>query len=280
LAGECHGATRIGPDHRLLRSLQPGPRGPAAIWGTGERLLRRQRPLRSPQLGHSGLQARPEQQPHPHQPAEPGRAEDLSAAPLPGCGDSAGGRRILAVRGQPAAQLQPTGDALMDRRRRSSLAASPLLIGAVTTLIVLVAVYLSYNANNGLPFIPTYNVKVALSEASGLQPTNQVRMAGTRVGSVSSLTPHQDPATGRLTAIANLKLENSVEPLPADTRAIVRSVSSIGLKYLELEKGVSRATLRAGATIPVSQTRESVEIDQLFNTFDKKTRTAIQQNTI
>jgi phospholipid/cholesterol/gamma-HCH transport system substrate-binding protein len=144
---------------------------------------------------------------------------------------------------------------------------------------VLVAVYLSYNANNGLPFIPTYNIKVALSEASGLQPTNQVRMAGTRVGAVSSLTPHQDPATGRLTAIANLKLEKSVEPLPADTRAVVRSVSSIGLKYLELEKGVTRATLKAGATIPVSQTRESVEIDQLFDTFDAKTRTAIQQNT-
>jgi virulence factor Mce-like protein len=167
----------------------------------------------------------------------------------------------------------------MNRRRGGSLAASPLLIGAVTTLIVLVAVYLSYNANNGLPFIPTYNVKVALNEASGLQPTNQVRMAGTRVGAVSSLTPHQNPATGQLTAIANLKLEKSVEPLPADTRAIVRSVSSIGLKYLELEKGVSRAGLKPGATIPVSQTHESVEIDQLFNTFDAKTRTAIQQNT-
>ncbi len=72
----------------------------------------------------------------------------------------------------------------MDRRRRNSLAASPLLIGAVTTLIVVVAVFLSYNANNGLPFVPTYNIKVALPEASGLQPSNQVRIAGTRVGVV------------------------------------------------------------------------------------------------
>ena len=127
----------------------------------------------------------------------------------------------------------------MDRRRRNSLAASPLLIGAVTTLIVVVAVFLSYNANNGLPFVPTYNIKVALPEASGLQPSNQVRIAGTRVGVVSSLTPYQDPKTGRLTAIANLKLEKSVEKLPADTRAEVLSVSAIGLKYLELEKGTS-----------------------------------------
>src|SRR5437588_12587426 len=121
----------------------------------------------------------------------------------------------------------------MNRRRGSSLAASPLLIGAITTLIVIVAVFLSYNANNGLPFVPTYDIKVALPQASGLQQSNQVRIGGTRVGIVGSLSPHLDPATGRVTAIANLKLEKSVESLPADTKAVVLSVSAIGLKYLE-----------------------------------------------
>jgi virulence factor Mce-like protein len=167
----------------------------------------------------------------------------------------------------------------MNRRRSGSLAGNPLLIGAVTTLIVVVAVFLSYNANNGLPFVPTYDIKVALPEASGLQRSNQVRIAGTRVGLVESLSARQDPATGRITAIANLKLEKSVEPLPADTRAIVQSVSAIGLKYLELEKGTSSQTLKAGQTIPVAQTREPVDIDQLFNMFDTKTRTALKQNT-
>jgi ABC-type transporter Mla subunit MlaD len=166
----------------------------------------------------------------------------------------------------------------MNRRRNTSLAGSPLLIGAVTTLIVVVAVFLSYNANNGLPFVPTYNIKVALPQASGLQPSNQVRIGGTRVGLVSSLTPQQDPATGRVTAIANLKLEKKVEPLPADTRATVLSVSAIGLKYLELEKGTSARTIKAGGEIPVSQSREPVDIDQLFNMFDEKTRTANQVN--
>ena len=65
----------------------------------------------------------------------------------------------------------------MNRRRGGSLAGNPLLIGAITTLIAVVAVFLSYNANNGLPFVPTYNVKVALPEASGLQKSNQVKIA-------------------------------------------------------------------------------------------------------
>src|SRR5271157_5113271 len=95
----------------------------------------------------------------------------------------------------------------MNRRRGGSLAGSPLLIGAVTTLIVVVAVYLSYNANNGLPFVPTYNIKVELPQASGLQDGNQVRLGGTRVGTVSALSPHLNAATGHTTAIATLNPE-------------------------------------------------------------------------
>jgi virulence factor Mce-like protein len=167
---------------------------------------------------------------------------------------------------------------MMNRRRSNSLAGSPLLIGAVTTLIVVVAVFLSYNANNGLPFTPTYDIKVQLPEASGLQKGNQVRIGGTRVGVISALSPYQDPSTGRVTAIVSLKLEKSVQPLPADTKALVQSVSTIGLKYLSLEKGYSARALKPGQTIPVSQTREPVDIDQLFNMFDKKTRIANQVN--
>jgi len=166
----------------------------------------------------------------------------------------------------------------MNRRRSNSLAGSPLLIGAVTALIVVVAVFITYNANNGLPFTPTYNIKVQLPEASGLLKGDQVRIGGTRVGTVSSMSPYQDPRTGRVTAIISLKLEKSAAPLPVDTKAIVQLVSTIGLKYLSLEKGHSSQTLKEGQTIPVSQTREPVDIDEFFDMFDKKTRTANQVN--
>jgi MlaD protein len=164
----------------------------------------------------------------------------------------------------------------MNRRRGGSLAGSPLLIGAITTLIVVVAVYLSYNANNGLPFVPTYNIKVALPQTSGLESSNVVRVGGSRVGIVKRLSAHENPNTGQVTAVAELKLEKKVEPLPVDTTASVQSLSSIGLKYLQLEKGHSKQGLKAGATIPVSQVREPVNIEEFFNMFDAKTRTANQ----
>jgi virulence factor Mce-like protein len=166
----------------------------------------------------------------------------------------------------------------MNPRRRSSLAGSPLLIGAITVLIASVAVFISYNANNGLPFVPTYDIKAELPEAYGLEKGNQVRLAGDRVGIVIGLEPHQNPATGRVTAIISLKLEKHAGPLPVDTRTDVRSVSTIGLKYLELTRGHSGKMLAEGATIPASQSSEPVQIQNFFNLFDKQTRIAIQQD--
>jgi virulence factor Mce-like protein len=173
--------------------------------------------------------------------------------------------------------MQPGAGAVMDRRR-GSLAANPLLIGALTTLIVAVAVYLSYNALNGLPFTPTYDIKVEFNQANGLLHSNEVRIGGARVGLVDHIVAHQNPNTGRVSAIAYLKLEKGVQPLPANTKAIVQSVSALGLKYLLLEKGNSSQTLKPGSTITAANTREPVQIEELFKMFDQPTRTASQQN--
>jgi ABC-type transporter Mla subunit MlaD len=164
------------------------------------------------------------------------------------------------------------------RTRRGSLASNPLLIGAVTTLLIAVAVYLSYNANQGLPFVPTYNLKAELPNADGLIKGNDVRIGGARVGIVANLKAQQDASTGRTVAIAEIKLQKSVEPLPADTQTTVLSRSSVGLKYLELIKGTSTASLRQDATIPISQFQEPVQIDEFFNMWDKQTRQASQEN--
>ena len=48
--------------------------------------------------------------------------------------------------------------------RGSGIAGNPVLIGAATVLVVLVAVFLSYNANQGLPFVPTYALKARDAE--------------------------------------------------------------------------------------------------------------------
>ena len=70
------------------------------------------------------------------------------------------------------------------RRAATSIASNPVLIGAATTLVVIVAVFLAYNANSGLPFVPTYQLKADVPNAANLVAGNDVRIGGTRVATV------------------------------------------------------------------------------------------------
>ena len=165
----------------------------------------------------------------------------------------------------------------MSSRRSTSLYANRILIGATTALVVIVGVFLAYNANNGLPFVPTYNINVDLPDAAGLNPTDGVLIGGTRIGYVGSITATKLPG-GRAIAVLHLRLNRSVGRLPVDSTDLVRPVSPLGLKYLQITRGSSRQTLAPGATIPLSRTTLPVEIDDFFNMFDPPTRRASQIN--
>jgi len=166
-------------------------------------------------------------------------------------------------------------------RRRGgagSIAANPVLIGAVTVLVVIVAVYLAYNANSGLPFVPTYDLKVEVPNAAGLVKGNDVRLGGTRVGTVSCIDPQTQPS-GKVIAVLCLKLQTVVKPLPADTLVKIRPRSALGLKYVQLTRGTSNQELAANSTIPLKQALpEPVELDQFFDMFGERTRRGIQGN--
>src|SRR3954464_15310567 len=164
------------------------------------------------------------------------------------------------------------------RQGAAALTGSPVLIGAVTTLVTIVAVFLAYNANNGLPFVPTYNVKAELPNAANLVKGNDVRIGGERVGSVSDIVPVHHP-DGLDTALISMKLEKRVDPLPKDSTMIVRSRSALGLKYVEITPGNAGAGYAAGSTIPLSQAQpRPVEIDEVLNMFNAPTREGQQKS--
>jgi virulence factor Mce-like protein len=168
----------------------------------------------------------------------------------------------------------------MRRRGSQSIAANPVLIGAATTLVVLVAVFLAYNANNGLPFVPTYQLKVDVPSAANLVVGNEVRIGGTRVGVVDAITPKR-LKDGRVIAQLDMKLETTVKPLPKDSTILVRPRSALGLKYVEITKGKSTAGYAEGATVPLTAaTPAPVEFDEFLSTFDDKTRAGAQQQLL
>ncbi len=155
---------------------------------------------------------------------------------------------------------------------------SPVLVGAVTVLVIIVAVFLAYNANNGLPFVSTYDLKARVPDADALVKANEVRIGGARVGVVKSVVPVQKK-NGEVEAEMTLSLDKSAEPIPNDSTIEVRPKSPLGLKYLQITPGSSTIGYKAGETIPVRfATPEPGDIDKFFDMFNAPTRKAIQRN--
>ena len=157
------------------------------------------------------------------------------------------------------------------------VASSPILVGAVTVLVIIVAVFLAYNANNGLPFVSTYNLKAKVPNANALVKGNDIRIGGTLVGTVKSVVPVQ-LENGNVAAELSLSFDKNAEPLPVNSTITIRPKSALGLKFLQVTPGDSDEGFAPGDTIPLkSYTPEPVDIDEFFSMFDEPTRDAIRQ---
>jgi virulence factor Mce-like protein len=163
------------------------------------------------------------------------------------------------------------------RRGSASIVANPVLVGAVTVLVVVVAVFLAYNANKGLPFVPTTSLKLQVSNGANLLPGNDVREGGQRIGVVEDMRPVRLP-DGTTGAEAKLKLDREHGDVPRDSTVNVRPRSVLGLKYVELTRGTSDETFKDGETLPASQARFPVTLDEYFSTWDDDTRDATRTN--
>jgi len=161
------------------------------------------------------------------------------------------------------------------RPNRGILTGSPILVGAVTVLVALVAVFLSYNANEGLPFVPTRTLYLELPDGSNITKGNEVRRGGYRVGFVKSITYHQVGV--QTVAVAKMVIDGNFQKIPVDSQFAVRAKSALGIKYIDIEPGRSTTYFAADGTIPVGQSSLPVQIDDFTGTFDDKTRVGVQK---
>ena len=119
-----------------------------------------------------------------------------------------------------------------------------------------------------------YQLKVPFNEATQLAEQSDVRISGVNVGKVQgiALAPN-----GRQ-ALATVDIEDKFAPLPESTRAILRTKTLLGETYIELTPGDSEGPpIDDGGTLPEANIAESVQLDEIFRTFDPETRAAFQQ---
>ena len=135
------------------------------------------------------------------------------------------------------------------------------------------ALFLWLTFGGAIPLKPeSYRVTVPFDEATQLAVESDVRISGVSVGKVKAVDLND---AGQ--ADAELELDPRFAPIPSDTRAILRQKTLLGETYVELTPGSKDADpLPEDGALPAAQVAPSVQLDEIFRTFDTRTRQAFQ----
>jgi phospholipid/cholesterol/gamma-HCH transport system substrate-binding protein len=118
-----------------------------------------------------------------------------------------------------------------------------------------------------------YEVKVPFNEATQLAEQSDVRISGVNIGKVQSIAL----APNGRQALATVDIEDQYAPIPEGTRAILRTKTLLGETYVELTPGPRNGPeLDDGGTLPEANIAQSVQLDEIFRTFNPETRAAFQ----
>jgi len=118
-----------------------------------------------------------------------------------------------------------------------------------------------------------YQLKIPFDEATQLAEQSDVRISGVNVGKVQNIAL----APNGKQALATVNIEDKYAPLPESTRAILRTKTLLGETYVELTPGSGEGPqLPDDGTLPEANVAQSVQLDEIFRTFDPETRAAFQ----
>jgi virulence factor Mce-like protein len=153
---------------------------------------------------------------------------------------------------------------LESRYRRAALLAALFIV--LSTVFVFI---------KGNLFAGGYQVRADFSSANQLRKGGEVRVAGIKVGEIRGIS-----AGPGNTSIVKMAIASSGRPIHNDaTFALKPRLILEGNAYIDVSPGTPDAPeLRAGATVPLSQTSVTPQLDQLVDVFDAPTRDALQQS--
>ncbi len=163
-------------------------------------------------------------------------------------------------------------------RRRQETAVSelqkrsnPVRTGIIFLIVIVVGVYFGFTKH--IPFKHGYRLNAVFSSSVNMRPKSQVRIAGVNVGTVTST--HLE---GSHVALVSMEIEGKGLPIHSDATLKIRpKIFLEGNWFVELQPGSPSApSLSSGATIPVTQTSEPVQLDQVLDALNTDTRANLQ----
>jgi phospholipid/cholesterol/gamma-HCH transport system substrate-binding protein len=160
----------------------------------------------------------------------------------------------------------------METKSPSALKVMTMALFALSCVGLLLFLWLSFGGT--IPFnTQGYRFEASFPDAQQLAPQSDVRIAGVSVGTV--VNTRLDPKGNR--TLATIQMFNQFAPIHTSARAILREKTILGETYIELTPGAPGTPwLHDGGMLARTQVKPAVQLDQVFNAFDKPTRQAFQ----
>lgn len=158
------------------------------------------------------------------------------------------------------------------RLRKERTGANPLTVGFVVLLLMAIGTYFGFTKD--VPFTSGYQLEAVFKSANSIRNGSPVRIAGVNIGKVESVK--RDPDSDA--AIVTLNIQDKGLPIHKDATFKIRPrIFLEGNFYVEVEPGTPSApTLGSGDVVPMTQTSEPVQLDQLLTALQNDTRDDLQ----
>jgi len=171
----------------------------------------------------------------------------------------------------PLPRRKPRADADKPLRLRRR-GMSPFWAGVIVVVLIVFVTYAAFTKRN--PLHHGFRLNAVFSTAVNVAKGTPVRIAGVGVGSVEGISLYKGTDVGLVT----MSLDNSALPLHSDATLKIRPRLFLeGNFFVDLSPGSPSApVLKSGATIPITQTADPVQLDQVLTALNSDTRTNLQ----
>ena len=149
---------------------------------------------------------------------------------------------------------------------------APLIKLLIFLVVTSLATYVLAATIANTSFGSTRTYHAFFTDASGLQSGDDVRIAGVRVGTVSSIsvvknTSGQDESANPYIAKVGFTVATS-SPLPSGVQIVLRYRNLVGQRYLDVQQGAGgTGNFDTKKVIPLSQTQPALDLTVLFQGF-------------
>jgi phospholipid/cholesterol/gamma-HCH transport system substrate-binding protein len=148
--------------------------------------------------------------------------------------------------------------------------SNPVRFGVVVIVITAIVVYFGFTKH--IPFKHGFRLKAVFATAVNISPKSPVRIAGVNVGKVISI--HREGNTG----VVTMEITKGGLPIHRDATLKIRArILLEGNWFVDLQPGTPTSpTVSSGYTVPITQTSDPVQLDQVLDALTTDTRANLQ----